>query len=71
MQLGVLRPVLQALHAQVIAANPEALLTHRAVTVSLRAAVPKPQLDALDHALQHYEFDSAQELLEALIESAR
>jgi CheY-like chemotaxis protein len=66
-QLSALKPVLELLYGQVRSANPEALRTHRAVVVSLRTAVPAPQLDALDHALQHYEFDRAQRVLERLI----
>jgi two-component system sensor histidine kinase/response regulator len=69
-QLSALKPVLELLYGQVRSANPEALRTHRAVVVSLRTAVPAPQLDALDHALQHYEFDRAQRVLERLIASA-
>jgi hypothetical protein len=66
-QLSALKPLLELLYGQVRSANPEALRTHRAVVVSLRTAVPAPQLDALDHALQHYEFDRAQRVLERLI----
>ena len=69
-QLSALRPMLQMLHEQVRTANPEALETHRAMAASLRAAVPDTHMQALDHALQRYEFDNAQELLEILIASA-
>ena len=69
-QLSALKPVLELLCEQVRSANPEALRTHRAVVVSLRTAVPAPQLDALDHALQHYEFDRAQRVLDTPIASA-
>ncbi len=66
-QLAALRPSLQRLHEQVRAANPEALATHRAMVASLRAAVPLEHVDALERALQRYEFESAQSVLERLI----
>ena len=69
-QLSMLKPMLELLYEQVRAANPEALRTHSAVVVPLRAAVPASQLDALDHALQRYEFERAQVVLETLIASA-
>ena len=69
-QLNMLKPMLELLYEQVRAANPEALRTHSAVVVPLRAAVPASQLDALDHALQRYEFERAQLVLETLIASA-
>ena len=69
-QLSMLKPMLELLYEQVRAANPEALRTHSAVVVPLRAAVPASQLDALDHALQRYEFERAQLVLETLIASA-
>ena len=70
-RLAALQPMLHALHDQLRSANPESLMTHRAVAESLRLAVPADHLHALDHALQRFDFEMAQELVEALLAAAR
>ena len=66
-KLGAIRPALRALRAQLQSANPEALLTHETLSATLRVAVPRAQLEALEHALLHYEFEIAEKLVDALI----
>ena len=66
-RLGALKPALLSLQLQIRSANHEALLTHRALEASLRAAVPGERLDALGNALQRYDFDLAETLVAALI----
>ena len=66
-RLAALRPPLLLLRQQVIDSDTDARKTLLTLVASLRLAVPARQVDALEQAIDGYDFDRAQEVLDGLL----
>ena len=69
-QLETLRPRLLALRQQVMDSDGDAHNTLLTLAAALRMAVPAQQVDALEQAIDDYDFDRAEELLDGLLGAA-
>jgi CheY-like chemotaxis protein len=68
-QLAALEPRLTVLRQQVLESDTEAGQTLLTLAPALRAAVPAAQVEALEEALEDYDFDRALALLERWLEA--
>jgi CheY-like chemotaxis protein len=62
-----LRRGLQALRAQVVDSDNQAIAAMHALDEALRAVLPQQQVEALQQAIDGYDFDRAQVLLDAVL----